>query len=84
MLQVLSYLFLLWLWILLRSPLLVAGVAGLAALTTVLNPTCKKYDAGHRLYASLFLRRHGHVCRLSTLRYDAAASLAQSGLILRQ
>jgi peptidoglycan/LPS O-acetylase OafA/YrhL len=36
--EVLSYLFLLWLWILLRGPLLVAGVAGLAALTTVLSP----------------------------------------------
>ena len=36
--EVLSYLFLLWLWILLRRPLLVAGVAGLAALTMVLSP----------------------------------------------
>ena len=36
--EVLSYLFLLWLWILLRRPLLVAGVVGLAALMTILSP----------------------------------------------
>jgi peptidoglycan/LPS O-acetylase OafA/YrhL len=36
--EVLSYLFLLWLWILLRRPLLVAGAAGLAALMTLLSP----------------------------------------------
>jgi peptidoglycan/LPS O-acetylase OafA/YrhL len=36
--EVLSYLFLLWLWVLLRRPLLVAGVAGVAALMTVLTP----------------------------------------------
>jgi peptidoglycan/LPS O-acetylase OafA/YrhL len=35
--EVLSYLFLLWLWILLRSPLLVAGVACLITMTTVLS-----------------------------------------------
>jgi peptidoglycan/LPS O-acetylase OafA/YrhL len=36
--EALSYVFLLWLWILLRTPLLVAGVAGLAALMTTLSP----------------------------------------------
>ena len=36
--EVLSYLFLLWLWVLLRRPLIVAGAAGLVALMTVLSP----------------------------------------------
>jgi len=44
--EVLSYLFLLWLWVLLRRPLLVAGVAGLAALLTVLSPNVNKMMPG--------------------------------------
>jgi peptidoglycan/LPS O-acetylase OafA/YrhL len=36
--EVLSYLFLLWLWILLRKPLIVAGVSGLLALATFITP----------------------------------------------
>ena len=36
--EVLSYLLLLWLWILLRRPLLVAGVAGIAGLATIISP----------------------------------------------
>lgn len=44
--EVLSYLFLLWLWIMLRKPLLVAGVAGLAALATVLIPDAKTMMPG--------------------------------------
>jgi peptidoglycan/LPS O-acetylase OafA/YrhL len=44
--EVLSYLFLLWLWILLRRPLLVAGVAGLAALTAVLGPIANNMMPG--------------------------------------
>lgn len=44
--EVLSYLFLLWLWILLRRPLLVAGVAGLAGLMTVLSPHASQMMPG--------------------------------------
>src|SRR5262245_40468822 len=36
--EVLSYLFLLWLWILLRRPLFVAGAAGIVTVTIVLSP----------------------------------------------
>jgi peptidoglycan/LPS O-acetylase OafA/YrhL len=44
--EVLSYLFLLWLWIQLRKPLLVAGVIGVAALATVLSPLANSMMPG--------------------------------------
>ena len=44
--EALSYLFLLWLWMLLRRPFLVAGVAGFAALISALNPHASQIMPG--------------------------------------
>ena len=44
--EILSYLFLLWLWTLLRRPLLIAVAAGVVALATALSPFANKMMPG--------------------------------------
>jgi peptidoglycan/LPS O-acetylase OafA/YrhL len=44
--EVLSYLFLLWLWALLRRPIFVAGAAAAAALATIVSPLANRWMPG--------------------------------------
>jgi len=87
--EVLSYLFLLWLWTLSRRPLVVAGAAGVAALAAVLSPSANKmmpgiaytlpYFAGGVVMYAVY-QRFGTTPRLAWLSLAVLCASALGGL----
>jgi peptidoglycan/LPS O-acetylase OafA/YrhL len=76
--EVLSYLFLLWLWALLRRPLLVAGAAAAAALATIVSPLATQWMPG--IFFTLPFFAAGAVMYVVHDRFGTTRTLAAMSL----